>query len=65
MKSIALVGLALLVAGCAGGAKNRILFAEIPQLLCKHCNCYMPADVDMAAMCAVCDCGYRYRDCIR
>ena len=56
-----MAGLALLLAGCASGP---LRFAEVPQLLCKHCNCYFPATADMDAKCAVCNCGLTYRKCV-
>ena len=65
MRPLAMAGLALLLSGCAGASAQNRLFAEVPQMLCKHCNCYFPATVDMDAKCAACDCGYTYRKCGR
>ena len=65
MRLSALAALALLLPGCAGASAQNRLFAEVPQLLCKHCNCYFPATADMEAPCAACDCGYSYRKCAR
>lgn len=59
--------LAACLAGCGGKSFSRQLasLTEGAALLCKHCNCYMPADADPAAPCTVCNCGYKNAQCIR
>ena len=57
----------LSVAGCARASAVRIARAGVEQMavLCKHCNCTMPADVDPESKCAVCNCGYKAAQCVR
>ena len=57
----------LLLTGCAHGTLVRTARAGVEQMavLCKHCNCYMPADVDPGSNCRVCNCGYRAGKCYR
>jgi len=69
MRRLAACSLILLVfAGCAGN-KTALCTARLQPdemaLLCKHCNCYMPADVDPESKCTVCNCGYRAGKCYR
>ena len=63
----AAIGFALLASGCAGNKALMIadVRSEEMSLLCKHCNCYMPTDVDPDSKCTVCDCGYKAARCIR
>ena len=57
----------LSAAGCARAPQVRTARAGVEQMavLCKHCNCYMPADVDPESKCAVCECGYTAAKCVR
>ena len=56
----------LAAGGCAHAADARLArLARGSAYLCKHCNCYMPADVDQGAMCPVCKCGYPAHACHR
>lgn len=58
--------LALFVAGCAHGPGNALRLArDSGALLCRHCNCFMPADSDLNQICTACDCGYVGHQCIR
>ena len=59
--------LLLAAAGCARTPPVRTARAGVEQMavLCKHCNCYMPADVDPDSKCTVCNCGYTAARCIR
>jgi len=51
------------LAGCAGSASAR---SGMPALvMCKHCNCTMPASLDPGRMCPVCNCKFQVKDCIR
>ena len=54
-------------AGCAHDAPVRTARAGVEQMavLCKHCNCYMPADVDPESHCRACNCGYKAAKCVR
>ena len=69
MKRAAWLLLLLALAGCARGHTALLCIARANPnemaLLCKHCNCYMPADVDPNSTCAVCNCGYRAGKCYR
>ncbi|MBI3318174.1 MAG: hypothetical protein HYZ90_03380 [Candidatus Omnitrophica bacterium] len=73
MKSWRGIGVVLLfLAGCAHAGETPVRLASAcpanppgPTVLCKHCNCYMPADADPAAPCTVCNCGYRNAQCVR
>ncbi len=59
--------LMIAAAGCARNATLCIARARPDEmaLLCKHCNCTMPADVDPDSKCTVCNCGYRAGKCYR
>ena len=62
--------LALLsLAGCGHGHTALLRTARANPnemaILCKHCNCYMPADVDPGSKCKVCNCGYTAAKCVR
>jgi hypothetical protein len=66
MKRLALMAaLLFLCAGCAHAGKPPPQFALGEPLLCRHCNCYLPADADPSALCTVCNCGYRNAECVR
>ena len=68
MRAVAFTLTVLLLAGCASGkAELRTARARPDEmaLLCKHCNCYMPADVDPESNCTVCNCGYTAGRCVR
>ena len=52
------------LAGCASGASTLRLARE-DGVVCKHCNCYMPAGLARDAACPVCDCGYVAGACHR
>ena len=68
MKRAAWLLALLALAGCASGkAQMRTALAHPDEmaLLCKHCNCYMPADVDPGSKCTVCNCGYTAGRCVR
>ena len=64
------VGL-LLLAGCAtpggpaAGAPGLCALVSLPEGMCKHCNCLMPAGLDPSAKCPVCTCGRRAHECVR
>ena len=60
-----LVGAALLLGGCASASPARLAGGGMPEAMCVHCNCLMPAGVDPQAMCPVCDCGKRAHECVR
>ena len=68
MKTAAVLLLALMtLAGCAHNAPIRTARAGVERMavLCKHCNCTMPADVDPDSDCGVCNCGYKAAKCVR
>ena len=51
-------------AGCAGSlSESRVASAR--EVMCKHCNCLMPAGLDPELMCPVCNCRKTVRECIR
>jgi len=54
-----------LVAGCAGTAHTHARLTRVPEVLCKHCNCLMPANLDPESLCPVCNCGMKVHQCIR
>ena len=59
--------LVLLVAACSGcaSAPASVRFAKGLEVMCKHCNCLMPAGDEPGAMCPICDCGYTVHECER
>ncbi len=57
--------LALGASGCASMSQPRTALASAPQMVCKHCNCFMPADVDPQAACPVCNCHRQTHACRR
>jgi len=67
VKAAALALALLALAGCARDPAVRTarLHPDEMVLLCKHCNCYMPADVDPESKCTVCNCGYKAARCVR
>ena len=69
MKKLAVFLLPLaLLCGCArnpAAVRTALAREDSMALLCKHCNCYMPADVDPESACKVCNCGYKAARCIR
>jgi len=62
-----LVGMVALLTliGCANPASSMRLVQQRGEVLCKHCNCLMPASVDPETMCPVCNCKRRAHDCVR
>jgi len=58
-------GIVLLVASGCAGASPRAQLGGMPETMCKHCNCLMPAGIDPEAMCPVCECGLKARQCVR
>lgn len=58
--------MALLLGGCAGThPAARLARGGMPEAMCVHCNCLMPAGIDPDALCPVCDCGKRAHQCVR
>ena len=60
--------LLIAAAGCASGQGALRTACARPDemaILCRHCNCTMPADVDPDSNCAVCNCGYTAGRCVR
>jgi hypothetical protein len=55
-----LLAAALLLGGCASRAER---WADSEFVICKHCNCFMPADIPPDSICPVCDCGYTAAEC--
>lgn len=55
----------LLAMGCAHAGPLRL--AQAPVVVCKHCNCYMPAPTPATAdaPCTVCNCRYPASHCER
>ena len=63
---IIVLAAALLLAGCVRLSPTPVQMAKEGQrYLCKHCNCFMPADADLNTICTACDCGYVGYQCIR
>ena len=58
------ISMLTLLAGCAHALTSTRL-ASAPVYLCKHCNCFMPANTDEHAICSVCRCGYPAHACRR
>ena len=57
---------AILCAGLLSGCASTSSAAARPALvMCKHCNCTMPASLDPGQMCPVCNCKFQVHDCIR
>ena len=54
----------LLLGGCTS-VPTRQRVASTGETMCKHCNCLMPAGVDPEALCPVCTCGHKARECVR
>ncbi len=54
----------LLEAGCATAHRPTRSFA-MQEHLCVHGNCLMPAGIDPRAMCLVCKCKKKARECVR
>ncbi len=68
MKRAAWLLILMALAGCASNealVRTARAHPDEMALLCKHCNCYMPADVDPDRKCTVCNCGYRAGKCYR
>ena len=65
IRSLMALGLLLLLTGCARVLSSSTRVATAAAYLCKHCNCFMPADVDQDKVCPVCDCGYLSHACRR
>ena len=54
----------LIVLALSGCAHRAARFAALTNVVvCKHCNCLMPADADPDSECAVCNCHRRAQDC--
>ena len=58
-----LVSLLLLSSGCAARPHSLHRFA-MQEHLCVHCNCLMPAGIEPDAICPVCNCGKKAKDCV-
>jgi len=58
------VVLVLTLSGCSGSFLQARL-ARGGEVLCKHCNCLMPADLEPGTMCPVCNCQHTARQCVR
>ncbi len=54
----------LFLVGCAGSTAQTRL-ASTAEVMCRHCNCLMPAGVDPEAICPVCKCGRKAHQCVR
>ena len=61
----------LLLAACSGCASTPG-FLQLArsqnrgqEIMCKHCNCLMPANLEAEVICPVCDCGYHANACER
>ena len=52
------------ISGCAATTRTTQL-AGLPESVCRHCNCLMPAGLDLQAKCSVCDCGKQNHACVR
>ncbi len=63
MRHVALLGVGLLMGGCAAHAQDLRGFAS-QEHLCVHCNCLMPAGIDPEAICPVCNCGKKAKECV-
>ena len=50
--------------GC-GATTRTARLAGMPEAMCRHCNCLMPAGTDPHAICKVCDCGKAAHQCMR
>jgi len=57
--------IAVLLAGCASAQPARLAHGGMPEAMCIHCNCLMPAGTDPNGMCPVCDCGKLAHECVR
>lgn len=55
----------VLLTGCVTTHPAASRMASASAYLCKHCNCFMPADVPEGAICPVCKCGYPAHACHR
>ena len=60
----------LCVAGCAvpfrsAGHTELCALVSMPEGMCKHCNCLMPAGLAPGAKCPVCKCGRQAHECVR
>ena len=66
MRRAAVLSTALLLGGCAGASPTvRLAGGGMPEAMCVHCNCLMPAGVDPEVACPVCDCERRAHQCVR
>lgn len=59
------VGLLLLLAIGGCGTTRPTHLVSLPEEMCKHCNCLMPAGVDPEALCPVCNCKKQAHQCVR
>ena len=62
-----MIGLAIAAAGCSHGAYTGVSLSKpgVGLVMCKHCNCTMPADLDPESACPVCHCRYKVKACHR
>ena len=71
---LAAVALLCIATGCAGSFSARreraaqgglCTLAGLPEGLCKHCHCLMPAQRGRETMCTVCRCGRQAFECVQ
>ena len=58
-------GFLFLQLGCIHSSGPRVRVAWNDVAVCKHCNCYMPAQLPEDAPCPVCECGKQAALCFR
>ena len=63
MRHPLLAALLLLGTGCAAHTQGMHQFAMLEHL-CVHCNCLMPAGIEPDAICPVCNCGKKAKECV-
>lgn len=63
-RGMAMSLMGLWLSGCVAAAPMRHV-AGLPETMCKHCNCLMPAGTDPASTCTACNCGKRTHQCLR
>ena len=54
----------MVMSGCAGASQS-VRMARASEVVCKHCNCLMPAGTDPESTCTVCQCGFKAHRCVR
>ena len=57
------MALCLTVTGCAHAGDAHRSLAKASLVMCKHCNCTMPAELPDEAPCPVCKCKLRVQQC--